>query len=71
VLKKCYLVDFVAYEKIIVELKAQEQLFSRDEAQILNYLKASGKEVGVLINFGVESLQWKRIVLSKKRELLA
>jgi GxxExxY protein len=71
VLKKCYLFDFVAYEKIIVELKAQEQLFSRDEAQILNYLKASGKEVGVLINFGVESLQWKRIVLSKKRELLA
>ena len=71
VLKKSYLVDFVAYEKIIVELKAQEQLFSRDEAQILNYLKASGKEVGVLINFGAESLQWKRIVLSKKRELLA
>jgi len=70
-LKKCYVVDFIVYEKIIVELKAQEQLLSKDEAQILNYLKASGKEVGVLINFGSERLQWKRIVLSKKRELLA
>ena len=67
-LKKCYLVDFVVYEKIIVELKAQEQLTSREEAQILNYLKASGKEVGVLINFGAERLQWKRIVLTKKLE---
>ena len=70
-LKKCYLVDFVVYEKIIVELKAQEQLTSREEAQILNYLKASGRDVGILINFGTERLQWRRIVLSKKRELLA
>ncbi len=70
-LKKSYLVDFIAYENIIVELKAQDQLSSREEAQILNYLKASGKEVGILINFGDERLQWKRIVLSKKRETFA
>jgi len=70
-LKKSYLVDFIAYEKIIVELKAQDQLTSREEAQILNYLKASGKEVGILINFGIERLQWKRIVLSKNREIFA
>ena len=70
-LKKSYFVDFIAYEKIIVELKAQDQLTSREEAQILNYLKASGKEVGILINFGIERLQWKRIVLSKNREIFA
>ena len=70
-LKKSYFVDFIAYEKIIVELKAQDQLTSREEAQILNYLKASGKEVGILINFGIERLQWKRIILSKNREIFA
>lgn len=66
ILKKTYLVDYVAYEKIIVEIKALDQLTTREEAQVINYLKASGVEVGVLINFGTESLQWKRIIRTKK-----
>ncbi len=65
-LKKTYLADFVAYGKIIVELKALDKLTSREESQVINYLKASSLEVGVLINFGASSLEWKRIVLTKQ-----
>lgn len=65
-LKKTYLADFVAYGKIIVELKALDQLTLREEFQVINYLKSSGLQVGVLINFGAPSLEWKRIVLTNR-----
>jgi GxxExxY protein len=65
-LKKTYVVDFLAYGRIVVELKALDKLTSRDESQVINYLKSSGLEVGVLINFGAPSLEWKRIVLSNR-----
>ena len=65
-LKKTYIADFVAYGRIIVELKALDRLTSREESQVINYLKASGLEVGVLINFGATSLEWKRIVLTDR-----
>lgn len=64
-LKKTYLADFLVLGKIIVELKALDRLTKREEAQVINYLKASGLEVAVLINFGAPSLEWKRIVLTK------
>lgn len=64
-LKKTYLADFVIYGKIIVELKALDRLTSREESQVINYLKSSGLEVAVLINFGAPSREWKRIVLSQ------
>jgi GxxExxY protein len=64
-LKKTYIADFVGYGKIIVELKALVRLTEREEAQVINYLKASGFEVAILINFGAPSLEWKRIVLTK------
>ncbi|MHB8519321.1 MAG: GxxExxY protein [Limisphaerales bacterium] len=64
-LKKSYIADFVAFGKMIVALKTLDKLTSREEAQVLNYLKASDLEVGVLINFGTSSLEWKRLVLSK------
>ena len=65
-LKKCYVADFVVQEKIIVEIKASNGLTSIDEAQILNYLKAADYPVGVLINFGKDSLEWKRKILTSK-----
>ncbi len=47
-LKKKYRADFVCYDKIVVEIKALERLTTNEEAQVLNYLKATGLEVGVL-----------------------
>ena len=61
-LEKEYFADVVCYGKIILELKALDRLTSKEESQILNYLKASGLKVGVLINFGGASLEWKRFV---------
>lgn len=53
----------VCYQQIIVELKAIDLLGGREEAQILNYLKATSLRVGVLINFGsVGKLEWKRYI---------
>ena len=66
-LKKFYLADIVAYDKIIVELKAISSLGRNEEAQLLNYLKATGLKVGVLINFGSSpNLQSKRMALIQK-----
>jgi GxxExxY protein len=65
-LSKIYVADFVLDERIIVEIKALNRLTPQEDAQILNYLKATGFELGLLINFGGESLEWKRIIDSKK-----
>ena len=59
-LKKTYQPDFLCYKKIIVEIKAISQLTPNEEAQILNYLKATKLSPGLLINFGAKSLQHKR-----------
>jgi GxxExxY protein len=57
-----YRPDFVAFENIVVEIKALDMLTSREKAQLLNYLKASGFHRGLLINFGARSLQYERLV---------
>jgi len=63
VLKKEYLADLIFFDQIVVELKALDRLTGREEAQLLNYLKATGIKVGVLINFGSHpKLEWKRFV---------
>ena len=60
--------DLICYEKIIVELKALDRLTSREEAQLLNYLKATGLPVGLLINFGHEKdLEWKRMAFTGQK----
>ena len=61
-LKKHYQADFICYDDIIVELKALSALTSEHESQLLNYLKATGSKVGLLINFGNKSLEYKRMV---------
>ena len=54
--------DFVCYDEVIIEIKAISALTGLDEAQLINYLKASGLKVGLLINFGAKSLEQKRFV---------
>lgn len=63
VLDKKYVADFICFNEVIVELKATEGLATHDIAQVLNYLKATGKKIGLLINFGTTKLQYKRVVL--------
>jgi len=62
-LEKMYSADFVCYDAIIVELKALSGLTSEHEAQVLNYLKATGYKLGILVNFGGKTLEYKRLVL--------
>ena len=62
-LDKKYISDFTCYNQIVVELKALSNLSSEHEAQVLNYLKATGFRLGLLINFGGKSLEYKRLLL--------
>jgi len=62
VLDKTYQPDFICYEEIIVEIKAISALSGIEEAQLINYLKATGFHVGLLLNFGSKSLEYKRLV---------
>jgi GxxExxY protein len=62
ILQKKYQADFICFDKIIVELKALNQFESSHEAQVLNYLKATGFKLALLVNFGETSLKYKRIV---------
>jgi GxxExxY protein len=62
-LNKTYSADFLCYENIVVELKALSQLNGEHESQLINYLKATKLRVGVLINFGAKSLEYKRMIL--------
>ena len=57
--------DFLVEDKILVELKALSKLDEVHLAQALNYLKAYKLEVGLLLNFGAKSLEFKRLVLSQ------
>lgn len=61
-LRKEYFADFLCFENIIVELKAVSELTGDHESQVINYLKASKCRLGILINFGTRSLQYKRLV---------
>ncbi|MCA1606752.1 MAG: GxxExxY protein [Acidobacteria bacterium] len=60
-----YCADFICFSSVVVELKALARTGGIEEAQVINYLKATGHQVGLLINFGAKSLQHRRFVLSK------
>ena len=62
ILESSYRVDFVCFGNVLVELKALKNLSGNEESQVLNYLKASRMHRGLLLNFGVPSLQYKRLV---------
>ncbi|MEI6108144.1 MAG: GxxExxY protein [Opitutae bacterium] len=63
-LRKQYEADLIVISEIVVELKAFKALLPEHEAQLINYLRATKKRVGYLINFGsFPKLEWKRFVL--------
>ena len=62
-LSKYFVADFICFEKIVLELKSVSGLTNEHEAQVFNYLKATQMNLALLINFGANSLQYKRIVL--------
>ena len=64
-LSTTYCADFICFDSVVTELKALAHMSGTEEAQLINYLKATGNEVGLLLNFGGRSLQHRRFVLSK------
>lgn len=62
-----YFADLVVEQKVIVEIKAGECLHPAHEAQLLNYLKATDKEVGLLLNFG-EKPEFRRKIMTNDRK---
>jgi GxxExxY protein len=63
ILKHKFFADFTVFKNIIIEVKANKEGIPVDAvAQTLNYLKASGFRLGVLINFGKTSLEYKRLI---------
>ncbi len=57
--------DFLCFDSVIVEIKALAKLSGVKEAQVLNYLQATGFEIGLLLNFGTVSLEHRRLAFSK------
>jgi GxxExxY protein len=62
ILTSHYEPDFICYSEVIVELKALTHLSGVEDSQVLNYLKATGLRIGLLLNFGASSLTHKRLV---------
>jgi GxxExxY protein len=65
-LGKSYVCDLLCFGNVLVELKAMDRLTGREEAQVINHLKAAGLPVGLLINFGSHGkLEWRRLINSQ------
>jgi GxxExxY protein len=70
-LNKKYQVDFICYGSIIVELKALNELNSIHKSQLINYLKITGLELGILVSFGNKSLETKRVYNPQNKLLVS
>ena len=64
-LNTSYRSDFICFDSVVVELQALANLSGVEEAPVINYLKATGLAVGLLLNFGATSLQYRRLILSE------
>jgi GxxExxY protein len=71
ILPKKYNPDFLVSGEVVVEIKALSKLTSTEDSQIINALKASRKKVGLLINFGTASLEFKRFINEKGKVAFA
>jgi len=61
-----YVPDLICFEQVIVDTKTVERISDHEIGQMLNYLKVTGLQVGLLINFKQAKLEWKRVVLQRK-----
>jgi GxxExxY protein len=59
-LESVFFADFLCFDSIILELKAIKTISGVEEAQLFNYLKATNLPVGLILNFGARSFEWKR-----------
>ncbi len=66
-----YRADFLCFDRIVVELKALGQLVAAHHAQVINELKATGYSIGLLLNFGSPSLEYRRFIRSTPKEVSA
>src|ERR1043165_5402129 len=57
-----YRADFICFGEIIVELKALDKISGIEESQVINYLKATGLKRALILNFGADRLEWRRLV---------
>lgn len=63
-LRKRYIADFLCFGEVIVEIKATAEISNVDRAQLINYLRATGNRVGVILAFGnKDELKWERLVV--------
>ena len=69
ILESYYKPDFICFGSVVVELKALSRLGSIEESQLINYLKVTGHETGLLINFGSRSLEKRRFLWTPDRNL--
>ncbi len=58
-----YIPDMIAYDKIVVDLKTVDSISNHERGQMLNYLKITGLNIGLIINFKYAKLQWERLAL--------
>jgi len=59
-----YVADFICFDSIVVELKGLSRMSGTEESQVINYLKATSFQLGLLLNFGTRSLEHRRLVFS-------
>jgi len=64
-----YIADFLVDGKVIVELKSVDSIRDVHRAQAINYLRATGIELAIILNFGKEKLEYERLVLQRDRDI--
>ena len=63
ILHQTYQPDFICYDEIVIELKTAKKIADEHRAQVINYLKATGKKLGILVNFGCHpQIEYERFV---------